>query len=185
MAGHDPERIRQKLLECWEKLGFEALLLDFQRPGSREAAALCGVLGTGLPFPVGVSQLYGAETEGPVFLDPVPPDRSLEAHLAPWQGRELWLDLAPEAVCLEITEAGCRREALGQVPQEDPFREDEGLCCRYRAQVLERAIRFHIWREASCLEALAKKAAELGVARFVGLFQELGQGKCGMLSAEC
>ena len=116
MAGHDPERIRQQLLESWEKLGVEALLLDLQRPGCPEAAALCAALGTGMPFPVGVSQLYGAETEGPVFLDPVPPDRSVEAHLAPWQGRELWLDLAAEAICLELTESGCRREALGQVP---------------------------------------------------------------------
>lgn len=171
IRGHDPGRIREQLLQTVEELGCAGVLLDFQRPGEPETEALCRAL-SGFPCPLGVSEAYGEALDGPVFPDPCPPDVPVEEYLAPWRGREIWLDMAPEALELRLTEAGCEPIVLPWEPvPEDAFAE-EGLCCRYRITLEETAIRFTLWRDAQALEGLLSSARSLGVTKAIGLYQE-------------
>lgn len=170
--GHDPALIRQQLAEAVTALECGCLLLDFQQPGTPETQALCEALSGHLPCPVGVSDGYAGALDGPVFLPPVPPDVPLEDHLAPWKGREIWLELAPEPMEITVTEAGSRTVALPVSPDTEAGFRDEALCCRCRAEVLEGAIRFTLWRDGPCLDALSGKAAALGVTRTAQLYQQ-------------
>ena len=94
MDGHDPDLILQQLSGLIQENQCKYLLLDFQRrdvPGQGELAKrLC----SSLSCPVGVSEIYAEGLSCPVFLPPVPPDRPLSAYLAPWHGREVWLEAA-------------------------------------------------------------------------------------------
>ena len=92
--GHDSETIAAQLRPRLEEMECSGVLLDFQRPGYEEAELLAGRLSEALPCPVGVSALYGRGLTCPVFLPPAPPDVCLANYLAPWQGREIWLELA-------------------------------------------------------------------------------------------
>ena len=94
MDGHDPDLIGKQLKDLVQKFRCESLLLDFQRPKNNEQQALAKMLSSTLPCPVGVSEPYAKGLSCPVFLPPVPPDMSPSRHLAPWQGREIWLEAA-------------------------------------------------------------------------------------------
>lgn len=171
--GHDPERIAGQLAELLEALDCRGLLLDFQRPGVEETAALAGHLVKTLPCPVAVSDLYARELNCPVFLSPVPADMALGDYLAPWQGREVWLDLALDGEVITLTEEGAA--AAPQLPGtvlEGGLRE-ETLHCHYQIALSDSAANFSLWRTAEDLERLLAEAEELGVTTAVGLYQEL------------
>lgn len=174
IAGHDPERIAAQLTACVQALKADAVLLDLQRPGCEETAALAAVLTQRMPCPVGVSSLYARELSCPVLLPPAPCHISLEDHLAPWQGREIWLETALEAQTIRLTEAGA---AVRPLPRdacpEDGFPE-EALLCHYRAELEPDAAVFTLWRTPEDLVRLLSRAEELGVTRCFGLYQELG-----------
>lgn len=171
--GHDGERIAGQLREAVEAFGCAGVVLDFQRPGEPETAALAGTLVRDLPCPTAVSDMYAAGLACPVFLSPVPPDTRLSRHLAPWQGREIWLDVTLEGMDLTLTEAGASAAALpwGEVPSEG-FR-DSSLHCRYRAALGEAQARFSLWRTREDLEDLLREAEGQGVTQAIGLYQEL------------
>ena len=171
ICGHDPSLIRQQLEDAVSAYGCGCVLLDFQRPSIRETARLCAVLAEGLPCPVGISEHYAGETDGPVFLSPVPVDSLPTEHLAPWQGREVWLETAPEATQITVTEVGSTQQPLPALPAGESFTDDR-LCCRYRCEVADTEIRFTLWRDASSLDTLTEAAAALGVTKTVGLFQD-------------
>ena len=171
ICGHDPMLIRQQLEAAVVAYGCDSVLLDFQRPDAEETAALCAVLTKGLPCPVGISDLYAKETDGPVFLSPVPVDILPKEHLAPWQGREIWLEIAPEAEEITVTENSSTTQLLPSLPERDGFFDDT-LCCRYFQEVGSREIRFTLWRDTAALEALTETVAALGITRTVGLFQD-------------
>lgn len=171
--GHDPERITGQLAELLEALDCRRLLLDFQRPGVEETAALAGHLVQALPCPVAVSDLYAQELGCPVFLSPVPADMALGDYLAPWQEREVWLDLALDGEIITLTEEGAAAAPLppGTV-LEGGYRE-ETLHCHYQITLSDSAAKFSLWRTAEDLEALLAEAENLGVTTAVGLYQEL------------
>ena len=171
--GHDPRRIAEQLAGTIEANHCCALLLDFQRPEQPETAALAQVLAEALPCPVAVSEQYAEGLACPVFLPPVPPDARLAAYLSPWEGREVWLEMALAGEVITLTEDGAASSPL-------PFREapEEGfpepvLHCHYRAQTSETQARFSLWRTKEDLEALLREAEALGVKCAVGLYQEL------------
>ena len=173
MADHDPELIGKQLADAIRQQGCESLLLDFQRldiPGQRELAKL---LTDSLPCPVGVSEIYAEHLSCPVFLPPVPPDKPLRDYLAPWQGREIWLEAALEGITLTLTEAGCSVEPLYDFP-EDGLTE-EALPCHYTVETTEKSAIFHLWRTRQDLESLLSEAEALGVTKAIGLWQELGR----------
>ena len=171
--GHDPKRIAEQLSEAVDNNGFCGVLLDFQRPDAPETSALAQVLVKTLPCPVAVSELYAEGLTCPVFLPPVPPDVRPGAYLSPWEGREVWLEMALEGEVITLTKDGAAGAPL-------PFREAPGegfaearLHCHYQMQVSETQARFSLWRTKADLEDLLREAEELGVKQAVGLYQEL------------
>jgi hypothetical protein len=173
MANHDPELIARQLADTIRQQDCEALLLDFQRRDVPGQQALAGLLAASLSCPVGVSEVYARELSCPVFLPPVPPDMLPADHLAPWQGREIWLEAAPEGITLTLTESGCSAEALYDFPEEGL--SDSSLHCHYALETMEKAAVFRIWRTRTDLDAVLAEAASLGVSRAIGLWQELGK----------
>lgn len=171
--GHDPVRIAQQLEERIAALNCRELLLDFQRPGEPETAALVNHLVDALPCPVIVSDQYGDGLDCPVFLPPVPPDIPLSGYLAPWRGREIWLEMALDGETISLTEEGASTTPLlpGEL-WEEGFQE-ELLHCHYRIDVPETEAKFTLWRTREDLEALLTEAEALGVTAAVGLYQEL------------
>ncbi len=173
LHGHDPQQIAEQLRLLWELVHFDCLLLDFERPGIGEYMDLCQVLIQGLPCPVGVSALYAKGSNCAVFLPPAPLDQLLEEYIAPWKGREIWLDIAIEAACITITESGSSMRSVPfSLPPENAF-TDEALHCRYRAETGADAVLFHLWRDVQQIEMLLDHAQSLGVTKCVGLYQEL------------
>ena len=175
ICGHDPERVARELREVMEEMKCESLLLDFQRPGEPETAALVPVLLEALPWPVGVSEPYGAGLSCPVFLPPVPPDETLEAHLAPWKGREVWLDAGPEGKVITLTETGAAAAPLPCWDAPAGGHGDSRLHCHYIIAVSGNRAEFTLYRTREDLEELLEEAEALGVRRTVGLYQELGE----------
>jgi len=170
--GHDPERIAWQLKERLEGLGCRGLLLDFERPGEKETAALAALLTESLPCPVVVSSLYGENLDCPVFLPPAPLSTPLEDYLAPWRGREVWLEMALDGETISLTEKGAEAEPL-PFPElmEEGLREN-ALHCHYHICVSSTEARFTLWRTRDDLEALLEEAEALGVTTTVGLYQE-------------
>ena len=175
IRGHDPTLIKAQLAERAAALKCSGILLDFQRPDCEETAALVRHLATALPCPVGVSQLYAEGLDCPVFLPPVSPNVSLARHIAPWSGRELWLEIALDGEVITLTEKGATTAPL---PPGEPLPDghpEPNLHCHYHAELTDREARFTLWRTLEDLEELLEEAERLGIALGVGLFQELNR----------
>lgn len=173
IQGHDPGQVAAQLAECVKKHQCAGVLLDFQRPGSGEAEALVTWLEETLPCPLGVSSLYGKGRRCAVCLPPPPCHVPLKEHLAPWPGREIWMELAAEGECLRLTPEGIQLAPFSTPMKKAPFREPS-LHCRYTIALEENQPRFTLWRTREDLEALEQEAQTLGVTRTLGLWQELG-----------
>jgi len=169
---HDHRLITDQLIDLIERFGCSCVLLDFQKPGVEEVAALAAKLSDTLPCSVGVSEHYAQKLDCPVFLPPLPLDIPIEDYLAPWQEREIWLDAAMDGVTLTLTEAGCTAVPLPYPTFEEGFR-DEKLHCHYRIETEPDIARFTLWRTWDDLQALLTGAEAHGVTRAVGLWQEL------------
>ena len=175
IRGHDPKIILQQLAQCAENVSCNGILLDFQRPGIPDITRLVEILTADLPCPVGVSHLYAEPGSFPVFLPPVPPSVPPEEHFRQWPDRELWLELALDAVEIRVTENGSVFTPLPfQRNQEKGF-ESEDLCCHYNCQQDEDQIKFTLWRTEGDIEALLEQAEKFGVTTAVGLYQEFSQ----------
>ena len=169
---HDPRLVLDQLAACAERLDCRGIVLDFQRPDREEAQALAELLTSALPCPVAVSESYAAPLTCPVFLSPVPPSAPPEACLAPWAGREVWLELALDAVEVTVTERGSTFLSLPSAPAAEPEFFDKDLICRYHCDILEDAVRFTLRRAAEDLEGYLAAAEKLGATQAVGLYQE-------------
>ena len=172
IRGHDPEQICRQLAGILEAWNCRGLLLDFERPNVEEAYTFAAYLCRALPGAVGVSAPYGEELGCPVFLPPVPPDRAPEDYLSPWQGREIWLEAAMDALELTLTPSGCTCTPLPfSEPLPREFR-DEKLCCHYQTEANPEEARFLLRRTRADVDALLTKSEALGVTLAVGLWQE-------------
>ena len=161
----DPLLLPEKTVD---ETAFPGVVLDFQKPGQE---ALVNKLAGSLPCPVAVSELYAHQTQGPVFLSPCPPDKPLEAHLAPWKHREIWLDTTPQPLQFTVTPTKCHINST-QFPQNSPYFTHKGLHCHYISQITPEKITFTLWRDRQMLESHIRKAEALGVTKALGLFQE-------------
>jgi len=167
---HDIGLIRQQLTEIIDINSCSGLLLDFQRPDSPQTTQIVKEL-LSLSCPVCVSHLYANDLSCPVFVPPCPLIVPLSEHLAPWDGREIWLEAATDSVVIIVTESGSSLSALpcsGEFPHNDPR-----LHCRYRIEALPKEVRFHLHRTREDLDHLLVDAAVQGVQCAVGLWQEL------------
>lgn len=172
-AGHDANRIKEELENVIKTHNCKYLLLDLQRPGDQDVAALCRQLTQSLPCPVIVSEDYGKDLCCPVFVSPPPLLTPLEDHLAPWEGRELWLEAALDRQVVMVTETGSSRFPCVDTDLTEPWFLEESLFCRYRWILEGRTARFTILRTKDDLSAMLNAAEVFGVKGAVGLYQEL------------
>lgn len=170
---HDWELIGAQLEEQIASLSCRGLLLDFQRPGVSEVAELVSQLCAGLSCPVAVTEAYCKGLSCPVFLSPVPLRQTVAEHLAPWQGREIWLELALEGEEILLTPEGCTITPLLPWDAPDSTHRDSALHCGYSLKLKENSAGFTLSRTREDLAAMLKEAANHGVTTAVGLWQEL------------
>lgn len=172
--GHSPDLAADQLAQAVEQLGCESVLLDFQQPPDPESEAMAAHIVSALPCPAAVSEKYAKDLSCPVFVSPAPLHIPLSVYLAPWRGREIWLEAALGQEAVTVTTQG-----TAYTPQfptdglEGGFFEDT-LCCHYRTQILEDAVRFTLFDTPDSLQKKLALSPPLGVTRAVGLWQELG-----------
>ena len=174
ICGHDADRIAHELCDTVSSLECDSILLDLQRsdcPDNRNVAEAVLSLAH---VPVGVSHLYAEGLDCPVFLPPPDLDVPLRNHLAPWDGREIWLEATLDTAQFKVTEKGCTSLPYA-LPMGQPFR-DESLCCTYTYTIADTSAIFNLWRTPDDLIALLDQAGEMGVTRAIGLYQQLKEG---------
>lgn len=173
VCGHDPDAICKQLSDTVDNFKCDGVLLDFQRSGDPRTAAIANAVAASLPCPVAVTEAYAEGLSCPVFLSP-PLHLPLEQCISKWDQRKIWLELSLSMQTVTVTESGSQFGPL--LPAEDfpQFFEAEKQCCRYYINVSETQIQFTLFQTPDCLKALIKKAEALGIARAVGLYQELG-----------
>ena len=168
--GHDHGFIRDQMAAIVETQKCDSVLLDFQRPDEPELFHLAAKLSETLPCHVGISHWYAKDLDCSVFLPPVLLDTPLSEHLAPWQGRDLWLDVSTENQEITITEKGASSLIIPHQVYPD-CHADSALHCHYRIDVGEN-IRFTLFRTEQDLQDLLAEATLSGISRAVGLYQE-------------
>lgn len=174
--GHDPKVITRQLEDCIRKTNCTGILLDFQRYPCRETEILADTLIQALDCLTVVSAPFAAGKSCPVFLPPCPPHIPLQDHLAPWNGREIWLEVAYSPIQLLLSASGTTVSSLSESDQ-DGF-SDESLHCHYRAQVAENYVRFQLWRTDEDLKLLMEEGSAMGIRGYAGLYQELTAFRC-------
>ena len=172
LDGHDPQLVCKQTKEIvaqWECAG---VLLDFQRPNQEGGKDMAAAIAEALPCPVAVSALYAEGLMCPVFLPPIPVSMPLEEALAPWKGRDCWLELALNGERITVTQSGATvSEWMESLP--DGFRE-ETLHCHYSLDLGENQANWTLWRTKEDIAALLEEAEGFGITTAVGLWQELG-----------
>lgn len=172
LCHHDPEQILCQLAQWEDALQPGGILLDFQRPGSREVSELVKILAEGIRCPLIVSEAYATDTGAAVFLPPVPLSQTLEQYLKPWQGREIWLDLGCVGEVLYLNERGCRAEVVSGSFFPEAGISEKSLHCHYRIGTEADCAAFTLWRTAEDYRELLEEAETRQVAGVVGLYQE-------------
>ncbi len=175
LRGHDPKTISDQLSDCLNGIRISGILLDFQRPGNPETAALTKHLIRELPCPIIVSDHYAEDLSCPVFLPPVPPSVPLPEHISLWKGRDIWLEIGLPGETLTLTKQGCKTAAVPYPDISISGFSEETLHCHYTITTNEKSASFTLWRTMDDLTQLMEEAATLGITDFIGLYQELGQ----------
>lgn len=169
--GHDPMRIFDQLAKALDALKCEAILLDLQQ-NSEETHRIIEKL-LQLPCPVIVSEKYAGSWDCPVFLSPVPLLKTVKEHIAPWQGRQIWLEAALDGAVITVTENGSTHFPLHPADSPECSLEDHALHCHYSIEVSAAKAVFTLRRTMEDLKMLLAESKELGVTQAVGLYQEL------------
>ena len=169
--GHDPKLVGQQLWDACSTLNLRGIALDFQRPFGEELADMVKVITAALSCPLAVTPPYQDIFPGCILAPPVPPDTCLQTHLAPWQGREIWLELSWETARLHLTPNGCESFPEECALEIFPF-TDHTLHCHYRIEVGADYGDFYMRRTWEDQQDLLKAGESLGVTLGVGLYQE-------------
>lgn len=183
--GHSPDLIAAQVDEVINRFSCESLLLDFQRPENPETEAVIRALLEKLTCPVAISECYAAALPCPVFLAPNPPHMPMDSYLAPWKGREIWLEAALCQENVSVTEKGTEFSLQYPTDGLDGGFFDESLCCHYHTRIQPDQIQFSLFDTPESLEKKLNLAHSLGVSRAVGLYQELGPFLTGKLRSNC
>ncbi len=174
IQGHDPIQIQAQLQELIENTTPDGLLIDFQRPVTEKALAVAKAL-SALSCPVTVTEEYAPHVNCGVFLSPVPLHIPLADYLAPWKGRDIWLEIALSRQRMTLTEKGCETEPCTHFDIQAPVFTDDTLHCKYLITVTQDQAQFALFRQKEEILMLLQQAQSYGVSRAVGLYQELGE----------
>ena len=168
--GHDPELVAQQLVQAVTNLQAQAVILDLQQPPCDTAQQIVHKLLGILPCPLAVPSQY-LLNDTAVFLPPPPPNCPLATYIAPYQGRDIWLEAALSTQSFTVTEDGCFMQQ--GVCSYDEGLSDKDLHCHYKISTDDAAAHFTLWRTKDDLRALLRQAHALGIRHAVGLYQEL------------
>lgn len=168
-CGHDPAQIADVLAQLAKDQACAGILLDLELPPDRLTRQIVASIIQSAPCPVAVSSQYAQDAACAVFLTP-PMHIPLADFLAPWEGREIWLEAAIEDVEFCITETGCRIQPLPCPPEAFPHRAP-GAFSHYHITVEEDALHFSFRRSKEDLQAMAQEAENIHC--MVGLYQQL------------
>lgn len=174
VCGHDPERIAAQLAELVEAHQCGSILLDFQRPDEPQTTAIAEAILRRLNCPVGVSLPYAEGLSCPVFLPPVPPHIPLGEYIAPWHGREIWLECALDGSLITVTGDGSTIMSLPYSDDSEYPHKDTELCCHYKIELSEKQSQFFLRRTSEDLRSLLTMAEGENITHAIGLYQELG-----------
>ena len=170
---HDPEMVVGQLTELVGRFSPFAVLLDFQRPVTKELEIMAECIVKALPCSVGVTESYARNLGCSVFLPPPPANKALGDYLAQWKKQGVYLEIAPEGLEFTVTEAGSTKM---QIPVVSGLSlTDERLHCHYNVEVLQDRAVFTICRYKEDLAQLVQEAEGLGVLGCVGLYTELSK----------
>ena len=142
-------------------------MLDFERPATAEVRSWI----RSLPCPAAAPPGYGAD--GPVFLPPPALHVPLEAYLAPWQSREVWLEAALLRQTVTVTPVGTVFSAPAANRSFSGGFYSEELRCRFTQEFHEDRAVFTLFDTPETLAEKLRHAAALGVTSAIGLYQEL------------
>lgn len=173
-AGHSADLVAQQLLETVQQFHCESVLLDFQRPWEPESDVMVKAITRVLPCPVAVTEAFAKDLTCPVFLAPCPLHMPLETYLKPWGSRKIWLEAALCQERITVTKDGTTVTPIFPTQQLSGGFYDKKLHCRYRTAVSDARITFTLFDTPNTLKEKLELAHHLGVARAVGLYQELG-----------
>ena len=174
VCGHAPDAVAKALCEAADRLQCDCILLDLQREDKEALLPIIRAVLDRAGCPVGVCALYAANFDCPVLVPPVEPYKPLEEALAPWDGRELWLELSTGGTEITVTADGSRYAPLLFHEPPEKAHYDKELCCHYEIQVTEKEVRFLLGRTEADLQALLEKAQVFNVTRSIQLWQEVG-----------
>ena len=168
VAGHDPALIAEQLRVLCGQVQAAGLVMDLQRQEEMTLPIIERILETAV-CPVAVSDIYADKFDCPVFLSAPPLYASLAEHMAPWQGRDIWLEAATDGCGCTVTEDGS--VLVPCVPEELPLPCPE-LFCHYRIEEGGTHMNIRLSRRKEDLMLLLEQSqAKLAL----GLYQQLGQ----------
>ena len=146
-AATDPPLAAQQLQQAATHLQCSSVLLDFQRPGNELSRAVAEAVCKALPCPLAVSSAYAQGLESAVFLPPPGLSDDVEAYFAPWQGRDIWLEVYDQWETVTVQEEVVKSDFL--IPSTRPSLPhfDAKLNCRYGMEVLENCAVFTLHRD--------------------------------------
>ena len=170
---HDPEQIACELLQGATTLSCGHILLDFQRADEPKTTQIASAILNKATIPVGISAQYAEHFQCPVLVSPSPLWTPLAEQLAPWSGREIWLEAVLENASVIVTEEGSRYIA-GDHPREAPHFCEE-LSVSYSSCATSSGVEFHLHRGKQELAHLLDRAKQAGVSTAIGLYQQLGK----------
>ncbi len=171
--GHDSALVSRQLKEVAQSFSVRAVLLDFQREKTDEACEMIGSILQALPCPGAVTQPYGADFACSVLLPPVPVNKALQEHLAPWLQQGVFLEIGCDASEITVTALGSAIMPLLPDRQRKLPHTDNRLHCHYQVEVAPDRAVFTLQRGPEDLVALAEDAYRLGALGVLGLYQEL------------
>ena len=169
---HDVDLSAEMLVDAAKRLECGCILLDFQRPDNEKTASVVEAVLKRSHCPAGVSSCYAEGLNCPVLVPPVPPHLTVQEHLEPWQGREIWLECSLMGTKIEVTTEGSRYTTLPRYVPSEKAHFDEELGCRYEITVEEERVVFRLGRLLQDMAELLEKGNEYGVTLGVGLWQE-------------
>ena len=170
ILGHDPELIFSLLQEAVKAHSCCGVLLDFERPGCEEAAQIVKVL-SALPCPLAVSAPYADPFDCAVFVPSPLPSESLDAHLKPWDGREIWLEISAQAERIVVSATDVTHEIRS--PCETLSHTDPELNCHYTIELQKNAAVFTLQRNLEDWRKFLSKQTSHNIQKAVGLYQEM------------
>lgn len=173
VQGHDPVQVIHQLQGLVKKFSVKAVLLDFQQAMNPEMQSMASSIIDGVSCPAAITPPYATALNHPVFLSPTPVNVPLPDYLRPWQGRDIYLEIANERLQITVTENGAKTESFPGGDAESLPHKNEKLHCHYETRVFSDKVVFTLQRTVEDLEVLTEEAYHLGVKAVVGLYQEL------------